>query len=210
MRSSILFVALTYAELGAMFPESGGAVRYGHYSHGSLVGFVCGVVRVDRDRLGDPGRGRGVGAIHEFLAVAWAQGLYTARRQRTGRADCPRRTRDLGVLVVIYFLLNFWGVKIFAHANSAITFFKLIVPAATAIALMCTSFTREFPRRASHGGVHVRPSRLDPDRGGHQRHRLQLQRLPESREPGRRGAQSRAAVSRSRYSARSASARSST
>src|SRR5580658_3052574 len=38
----ILFVALTYAELGALFPESGGAVRYGHYSHGSLVGFVAG------------------------------------------------------------------------------------------------------------------------------------------------------------------------
>ena len=38
----ILFVALTYAELGAMFPESGGAVRYGHYSHGSLVGFIAG------------------------------------------------------------------------------------------------------------------------------------------------------------------------
>jgi len=27
-------IALTYAELGAMFPESGGMVRYGHYSHG--------------------------------------------------------------------------------------------------------------------------------------------------------------------------------
>src|SRR6202034_1773382 len=38
----ILFVALTYAEQGAMFPESGGAVRYGHYSHGSLVGFIAG------------------------------------------------------------------------------------------------------------------------------------------------------------------------
>ncbi len=38
----ILFVALTYAELGAMFPESGGAVRYGYYSHGSLVGFLAG------------------------------------------------------------------------------------------------------------------------------------------------------------------------
>jgi amino acid transporter len=30
----ILLVALAYAELGAMFPESGGPVRYGHYSHG--------------------------------------------------------------------------------------------------------------------------------------------------------------------------------
>src|ERR1700740_2561004 len=38
----ILFVAFAYAELGTMFPESGGAVRYGNYSHGSLVGFVGG------------------------------------------------------------------------------------------------------------------------------------------------------------------------
>ncbi|HST27746.1 MAG TPA: amino acid permease, partial [Rudaea sp.] len=34
-------IALTYAELGAMFPESGGMVRYGQYSHGSLVGFIA-------------------------------------------------------------------------------------------------------------------------------------------------------------------------
>ena len=37
----IVTVALTYSELGAMFPESGGMVRYGHYSHGSLVGFIA-------------------------------------------------------------------------------------------------------------------------------------------------------------------------
>ena len=37
----IMAIALTYAELGAMFPESGGMVRYGHYSHGSLVGFIA-------------------------------------------------------------------------------------------------------------------------------------------------------------------------
>src|ERR1700684_3516769 len=36
----ILATALTYAELGAMFPESGGMVRYARYSHGSLVGFI--------------------------------------------------------------------------------------------------------------------------------------------------------------------------
>src|ERR1700741_5340334 len=36
----ITTIALTYAELGAMFPESGGMGRYSQYSHGSLVGFV--------------------------------------------------------------------------------------------------------------------------------------------------------------------------
>jgi amino acid transporter len=58
-------------------------------------------------------------------------------------------------LVVIYFLLNFWSVKVFANANSAITFFKLIVPAATAVALMCTGFHWENFHVGIHGGPHV-------------------------------------------------------
>ncbi len=37
----ILAIALTYAELGAMFLESGGMVRYARYSHGALVGFIA-------------------------------------------------------------------------------------------------------------------------------------------------------------------------
>ena len=59
------------------------------------------------------------------------------------------------MLVVIYFLVNFWSVKVFADTNSAITFFKLIVPAATAIALMCTGFHPEKFQVGIHGGRHV-------------------------------------------------------
>src|SRR5580692_5693191 len=79
----ILFVAFTYAELGAMFPESGGAVRYGHYSHGSLGG-------VDRHCLRDSGGGRGIGAVYEFLALDLGARAVYARRQRPGRVDGAR------------------------------------------------------------------------------------------------------------------------
>lgn len=37
----ILFIALSYIELGAMFPEAGGMVKYTQYSHGSFVGFLA-------------------------------------------------------------------------------------------------------------------------------------------------------------------------
>ena len=37
----IIAIALTYVELGAMFPESGGMSRYAQYSHGPLLGFVA-------------------------------------------------------------------------------------------------------------------------------------------------------------------------
>jgi amino acid transporter len=150
----ILFVAFTYAELGAMFPESGGAVRYGHYSHGSLVGFVAGwaawiaivsVIPVEAE------------ASVQYMSSwpwSWAQDLYVHQPNGQGELSKPGLSIS-AVLVVIYFLLNFWSVKVFANTNSAITFFKLIVPAATAVALMCTGFHWENFHVGIHGGRHV-------------------------------------------------------
>jgi amino acid transporter len=150
----ILFVALTYAELGAMFPESGGAVRYGHYSHGSLVGFVAGwaawiaivsVIPVEAE------------ASVQYMSSwpwTWAQNLYKHAANGQGELTVPGLSIS-AVLVVIYFLVNFWSVKVFASTNSAITFFKLIVPAGTAVALMFTSFHWENFQVGVHGGQHV-------------------------------------------------------
>jgi amino acid transporter len=150
----ILFVAFTYAELGAMFPESGGAVRYGHYSHGSLVGFVAGwaawiaivsVIPVEAE------------ASVQYMSSwpwPWAQALYVHAANGQGELTFPGLSIS-AALVVVYFLVNFWSVKVFANTNSAITFFKLIVPAATAIALMCTGFHWENFKVGIHGGAHV-------------------------------------------------------
>ncbi len=150
----ILFVAFTFAELGAMFPESGGAIRYGHYSHGSLVGFVAGwaawiaivsVIPVEAE------------ASVQYMSSwpwEWAQGLYVHASNGQGELTVPGLL-IAAVLVVGYFLLNFWSVKVFADTNSAITFYKLIVPALTAFALMSTEFHWENFKRGIHGGAHV-------------------------------------------------------
>jgi amino acid transporter len=150
----ILFVAFTYAELGAMFPESGGAVRYGHYSHGTLVGFVAGwaawiaivsVVPVEAE------------ASVQYMSSwpwDWAHALFVHAAQGQGELT-PSGLSIAAVLVIIYFLVNFWSVKVFANTNSAITFFKLIVPAATAIALMSAGFHPQNFHIGVHGGAHV-------------------------------------------------------
>src|SRR5262249_19058127 len=85
---------------------------------------------------------------------AWAQALYVHAANGQGELTASGLAIS-SVLVVIYFLLNFWGVKIFAHTNSAITFFKLIVPAATAVALMLSSFHAGNFHIGIHGGAHV-------------------------------------------------------
>ena len=150
----ILLVALTFAELGAMFPESGGAVRYAHYSHGALVGFFAGwsawiaivsVIPVEAE------------ASVQYMSswpFAWAHALYVHAANGQGEL-APAGLAICVVLVIAYFLVNFWSVKVFAGTNSAITAFKLIVPAATAIALMCTGFHPGNFHVGVHGGAYV-------------------------------------------------------
>ncbi|SPZ16737.1 MULTISPECIES: APC family permease [Pseudomonas] len=147
----ILFIALTYAELGAMFPESGGMVRYGHYSHGSLAGFVGG-------------RANWIAIVSSISVEAeasvqymtswhwqWAQDLYSV----SGHGELSITGLILAaLLVVVYFLLNFCGVKLYARSNSAITIFKLVVPALTAIALMLSGFHGENFTVGITGGDH--------------------------------------------------------
>ncbi|MDF3982274.1 APC family permease [Luteibacter sp. PPL201] len=152
----ILFIALTYAELGAMFPESGGMVRYGHYSHGSLVGFIAGwanwiaivsVIPVEAE------------ASVQYMAswpwewATWTKDLYVVTN---GHGELtPPGLAIAVVLVFVYFFLNFWSVKLFAKSNTAITVFKLVVPAATGIALIATSYNPGNFHIGAHGGSHA-------------------------------------------------------
>jgi amino acid transporter len=150
----IMTIALTYAELGAMFPESGGMVRYGHYSHGSLVGFIAAwanwiaivsVIPVEAE------------ASVQYMAGwkwQWAKDLYVSAPGGHGEL-AHAGLAIAAVLVVIYFLLNFWSVKLFAHSNTAITVFKLVVPAATGLLLIASGFHRENFSVGIHGGDHV-------------------------------------------------------
>ena len=150
----ILSIALTYAELGAMFPETGGMVRYGHYSHGSLVGFIAAwsnwiaivsVIPVEAE------------ASVQYMSGwkwLWAKDLYHEVPGQHGELS------HLGlvlaaVLVVMYFLLNFWSVKLFARSNTAITIVKLIIPAVTGIGLIASGFHTANFSVGVNGGSHT-------------------------------------------------------
>lgn len=149
----IMTIALTYAELGAMFPETGGMVRYGHYSHGSLVGFIAGwanwiaivsVIPVEAE------------ASVQYMSGwkwPWAQHLYHVS---AGHGELSTLGLSLAALLVImYFLLNFWSVKLFASSNSIITIIKLIIPAATGIGLIASGFHSANMQVGVNGGSHT-------------------------------------------------------
>jgi len=132
-------VALAYSELGAMLPVSGGMARYAHYSHGLLVGFIAAwstwiaivsVLPVEAE------------ASVQYMAswpYQWAHDLYVHLPDGHGELTLAGLAIAAG-LVIIYFLLNFWSVRLFARSNSTITVFKLVVPAATGLALIASGF----------------------------------------------------------------------
>ncbi|HXS73052.1 MAG TPA: APC family permease [Rhodanobacteraceae bacterium] len=150
----ILFIAITYAELGAMFPESGGMVRYGHYSHGSLVGFIAAWANWIAIASVIPVEAEASVQYMSSWPWAWAQDLFHRAPGGAGQLSTTGLA-IAAVLVIAYFLLNFWSVKLFAKTNTAITLYKLVVPALTAIALMATSFHPENFHIGAHGGVHA-------------------------------------------------------
>lgn len=130
----VLAIALTYAEMGAMFPESGGMVRYARYSHGSLVGFLAAWANWISIVAVIP-----IEAIASIQYMASWPFLWTRALVHQGELTSSGLAGS-AALVMVYFALNYWGVKLFVKTNTAITVFKLVVPALTAVALMATSF----------------------------------------------------------------------
>jgi amino acid transporter len=130
----IMFIGLTYAELGALFPKTGGMVRYAQYSHGPFVGFIAGwanwiaiasVIPIEAE------------ASIQYMSSwpwPWAQRLFN------GTSLTPSGLFLAAILVLIYFLLNYWTVQLFAKANTIITVFKFIIPGLTVVGLIWAGF----------------------------------------------------------------------
>ncbi len=92
------------------------------------------------------------------------------------------------VLVLVYFLLNFWSVKLFARSNTLITVFKLAVPAATGVALIASGFHSENFSVGVHGDAQVLDLAAVLTAVATAGIVFQFQRFPEPGESGRRSA----------------------
>lgn len=115
---AVIFIALVYAELGAMLPVAGGLVRYPQYSHGNFVGYIMGfacitaystVVSIEAE------------AVVQYMS-SYIPPLYVNHNMTF-----------LGWLVtllfvVLFFLLNYYSVRIFAKVNNVVTFLKFLTP----------------------------------------------------------------------------------
>ncbi|MFF2116389.1 APC family permease [Kitasatospora sp. NPDC058184] len=139
-----LTIALTYSELGSMFPKAGGMVRYGQYSHGSLAGYLAAWANWIAIVSVIPGEATASVQYMSSWHFGWAQGLYDGKELTLSGVALA------SVLLLVYFALNWFAITLFAKTNTAITVFKVVVPTVTAGALLFAHF--DSAHFTDHGG----------------------------------------------------------
>jgi amino acid transporter len=132
----VMLIALTISELASSFPKAGGMVRYLEYSHGSLAGFTIAWANWIGIVAAIPSEAEASIQYMSSWQWAWTQGLYNAGTHSlttTGMIGA-------GILLILYFLLNYWSINLFVRFISAITVFKVFVPILTAVMILYSGF----------------------------------------------------------------------
>src|ERR1700712_5208789 len=129
----IMVLALIHAELGGMYPVSGGTARFPHYAFGGAVGASFGWFSWLQAATVAPIEVSAMitYAQHYSFAHSWVHlnGTLTA----TGIVVAV-------ILMALFVAINFLGVRMLANANSAMTWWKIAVPLLTIIVLSFANF----------------------------------------------------------------------
>ncbi|HWG28778.1 APC family permease [Actinospica sp.] len=135
---AVSLVALVLIELGASRPEAGGSVRWPLYANGRLVGTLVGW-----SALLALASSTEVLAILQYAAhyFPW---LFHGSTLSVGGIFVA------AALLAVLTVINWYGIRLFARINTAITAVKFIVPAITIIALLASGFHPS--HLTDHGG----------------------------------------------------------
>jgi amino acid transporter len=130
----MMVLALIHAELGGMYPVSGGTARFPHYAFGGAAGASFGWFSWLQAAT--------VAPIEVSAMITYAQ-HYSFANSWLNPETKVLTTSGLIVAVVLMALLtaiNFLGIKKLAAANSAATWWKIAVPLLVILVLALTNF----------------------------------------------------------------------
>ncbi|MBO1414977.1 APC family permease [Streptomyces sp. FH025] len=130
---AIILLALVHAELGGLFPVAGGTARYPHYAFGGFAGMSFGWFTWLQAATIAPIEVQAM--INYARHWSWARGLLNDDLTLTG-AGIAVAAALLGVFVAV----NFLGVRLLAHTNSAATVWKVAIPVLTIFVLGIAQF----------------------------------------------------------------------
>jgi len=141
----VIVLALSHAELGAMYPVSGGTARFPHFAFGSVAGIGFGFFSYVQAVT--------IAPIECYAFVTYASyywpSLFDAK---TGKITGTGLLVTV-VLMAVFTAVNFLAMRQFARVNNTITWWKVAVPV-LAIIVLLFKFT---PSNFTAGGIGLFP-----------------------------------------------------
>ncbi len=141
----VIVLALSHAELGAMYPVSGGTARFPHFAFGSIAGIGFGFFSYVQAVT--------IAPIECYAFVTYASyywpSLFDAK---TGKITGTGLLVTV-VLMAVFTAVNFLAMRQFARVNNTITWWKVAVPV-LAIIVLLFKFT---PSNFTAGGIGLFP-----------------------------------------------------
>ena len=133
----ILLIGLVYAELGTMFPISGGVVRFPHLAFGSFASYSMGWITWLASVA--------VAPIEVEAVLQYSSGLADFTREVEVSGDTVHTLTGLGgivavLLMALFTLINYLGVRYFARINNVLVWWKLLVIAVVIVAFLVVAF----------------------------------------------------------------------
>ncbi len=135
----VILLALVHAELGGLFPVSGGTSRFPHYAFGSLAGATFGWFAYIQAATVAPIEV--LATIQYFSTVSWASSWY--KPPAPGAIEGTLSDTGIAVavgLMVVFVIINLIGIRWLANANTGITTWKVIIPILAIVVLLITHF----------------------------------------------------------------------
>lgn len=120
----ILLIGLVYAELGTMFPLSGGVVRFPHLSFGGFASYTTGWITWVAAATVAPIEVEGA------LQYATKYAAFTTRHTVSGETVHTLTALGYAVAVVamaVFVVINYVGVRYFARINNVLVWWKLAI-----------------------------------------------------------------------------------
>ncbi|GGN34800.1 amino acid:proton symporter [Streptomyces kronopolitis] len=139
-------IAMSYAEVGSAYPIPGGMARYGHLSHGPVLGFLTGwAVWIATASL-VPIESIAATQYMTSWSFDWATGLVDPATHQLTLSG----TLMALALTLALWLTCFWSVQLLARANTVLTLVKFAIPVLAVLALVGSGFHPS--NFTAHGG----------------------------------------------------------
>jgi amino acid transporter len=129
----IILLALVHAELGGMFPVTGGTSRYPHYAYGSFAGMTFGWFSYLQAAAVAPIEA--IAAVTYMSSTTWGGFMFTVKN---GHVSGDGFWITVG-LMAFFLFMNLFGIRWWARSNNAITTWKVLVPLLAIVVLLAAN-----------------------------------------------------------------------